>query len=356
MQPPPEQWRPSVSDCPVQATHVDAALAKIACAKLGYFQDKWTEQLMRNSRPYNRSPLIHRGYYSRVAAIRSSITRFLDECPEGAGAQIVDLGAGLDATYFWLRDNPELWRDDLTFFEVDFPEILGKKAAAILKHPGLWPLMDANSQEELTSSEMGSPALRAIRTKHLRHVSADMRMVQELDNSIKAAGIRPDVPTIFVSECVLVYMQALQGDAIIDWAAKLVPDAPSSFVLYEQFNPNDPFGKVMIDNLMKRGCPLLSIHEYPTLESQRERFLQRGWDRCLAVDMDQVYDKYLDVSDVERIQRLELLDEFEEWHLIQKHYFLSIATRTPGESDAGRAWVHDTPILAGVGPAGVPAS
>merc|ERR1712190_87377 len=109
---------------------------------------------------------------------------------------------------------------------------------------------------------------------------------------------------------------------------------PSAIVVYEQTKPNDPFGKVMVENLMKRGCPLLSIHEYPTLDAQRERYQSRGWERCTLADMDEIYNKYLDQKDVERIQRLELLDEFEEWHLIQGHYFLLIATRAPATPSA----------------------
>ena len=33
--------------------------------------------------------------------------------------------------------------------------------------------------------------------------------------------------------------------------------------------------------------------------------------------MNVVYSRLLDQSEVERIQKLELMDEFEEWHLIQ---------------------------------------
>jgi len=85
MQPPPE-WRPTVStDDTVQATHVDAALAKASCARLGYFEDRWTEQLIRNTRPMPRAPLIHRGYYSRVKAMRAGLLQFLDLCPAGGG-------------------------------------------------------------------------------------------------------------------------------------------------------------------------------------------------------------------------------------------------------------------------------
>ena len=36
----------------------------------------------------------------------------------------VNLGAGFDTLYFWLREDAGRWRDDLFYFEVDFPEVL----------------------------------------------------------------------------------------------------------------------------------------------------------------------------------------------------------------------------------------
>jgi len=344
MQPPGEGWRASSvpTDDAVQVTHVDAALAKASCAQLGYFEDRWTEQLIRNTRPTPRSPLIHRGYYSRVMAIRNRVTRFLQLCPRGRGVQIVNLGAGFDTLYFWLREDPARWRDDLTYFEVDFPEVQSKKLSAVLKRQNLWPLLDASCQEELIGTELGAAGTRELRTPHCRFVSADMRIGGELSSAVSNAGLRDDVPTLFIAECVLVYMQALHGDSIIEWAASAVSKAPAAMVVYEQTNPNDPFGKVMVDNLMQRGCPLLSIFEYPSLEAQRQRYLERGWEQCSLADMKEVYEKHLDRKDVERIHRLELLDEFEEWNLIQSHYFLLIATRAPPAEapEEGENWVH----------------
>jgi len=344
MQPPSMEYRPTVpTDDAVRCTHVDAALAKVSCAQLGYFEDRFTEMLSKSNRAPHRSPLIHRGYYSRVAAIRQAILRFMKECPADAGVQIVNLGAGLDTIYFWLRDSEERWRDDLVYFEVDFPEVLSRKASAIQKRQNLWPMLDATSAEELLGA-VGSSGIRELRTKHCRFVSTDMRINTELADAMTGAGLRGDVPTLFISECVLVYMQAMHGDNIISWAANAVPDAPSAMFVYEQCNPSDRFGKVMVENLMRRGCPLLSIHEYPTMESQNERYTQRGWDQCSLIDMNQVYSKYLDREDVARIQKIELMDEFEEWHLIQAHYFLLIATRVGSEKDASDdgagSWVH----------------
>lgn len=346
-----EPERTAPTDDAVQVTHVDAALAKISCARLGYFEDRWTELLIRNTRPHPRSPLIHRGYYSRVSAMRRTVVRFLERCPVDGGVQIVNLGAGMDTLYFWLRENPKHWRKDLVYFEVDFPEVLSKKLSAILKKQSLWPMLDAAAQEDLVSSELGPSGTRELRTPHCRFVSTDMRVAPELADAMVAAGLRRDVPTLFLAECVLVYMQAMHGDSIIQWASSAV-SAPSAIAVYEQFNPSDAFGKVMVENLMQRGCPLLSIFEYPTLELQRGRYQQRGFEQCWAANMNEVYSKHLDEKDIERIHRLEMMDEFEEWHLIQAHYFCLVATRSgsgaPGDDkemlpggEPDGSWIHE---------------
>ncbi|CAE7767057.1 LCMT1, partial [Symbiodinium pilosum] len=292
----------------MRCTHIDAAMAKASCAKLGYFQDNYTEQLIKQ-RSQCKSPLIHRGYWSRVEAIRKTVTQFLRRAPSGP-VQIVNLGAGFDTIYFWLREDSTRWRDDLVYFEVDFPEVLSKKISAISKRQGLWPLLDVASLEDLT--HRSSSGMKEIRTKHCRLIQADMRIVPEMNAAILDAGFRGDVPTLFMAECVLVYMQAMHGDGIIAWASSSVPSAPSAMVMYEQTNPHDRFGKVMVQNLAERGCPLLSVFDYPSMDAQKTRFLDRGWNCCSIADMNEIYSRHLDQKEVERIHKIELMDEFEE--------------------------------------------
>eukprot|EP00439_Symbiodinium_sp_Y106_P044201 s5276_g5.t1 len=304
---------PLPDDGAVQCTHIDAAMAKASCGKLGYFQDNYTEQLIKQ-RSQCKSPLIHRGYWSRVEAIRKTVLQFLQRAPSGP-VQIVNLGAGFDTIYFWLREDSSRWRDDLVYFEVDFPEVLSKKISAISKRQGLWPMLDVSALEDLT--RRSSSGMKEIRTRHFRLIQADMRIVPEMNAALLDAGFRGDVPTLFIAECVLVYMQAVHGDGIIAWAAASVPSAPSAMVMYEQTNPHDRFGKVMVRNLAERGCPLLSVFDYPSMDAQKSRYLERGWSCCTIADMNEIYSRHLDQKEVERIHKIELMDEFEEWHLIQ---------------------------------------
>ncbi|EER01021.1 leucine carboxyl methyltransferase, putative, partial [Perkinsus marinus ATCC 50983] len=62
---------------------------------------------------------------------------------------------------------------------------------------------------------------------------------------------------------------------------------------YEQCNPDDPFGRVMMENLKGRGCPLIGLGKYPTVQSQCERYESLGFPYCIVKDMLAVYDDTL---------------------------------------------------------------
>jgi len=55
------------------------------------------------------------------------------------------------------------------------------------------------------------------------------------------------LPTMFISECVMIYMEPTDSDAIVQWISKNIPTA--MIMAYEQILPNDSFGQMMIKNL-----------------------------------------------------------------------------------------------------------
>ena len=61
------------------------------------------------------------------------------------------------------------------------------------------------------------------------------------------------VPTLFLSECVLVYMAVKDSSQLIAWAASRWERA--AFVIYEQIRPHDAFGRVMMQNLKVNTGP-----------------------------------------------------------------------------------------------------
>ena len=50
------------------------------------------------------------------------------------------------------------------------------------------------------------------------------------------------------------------------------------------------------------------------------RYLSAGWQRASAKDLDDIYENELEAAELKRVAKLELFDEFEEWHMISQHY------------------------------------
>ena len=63
------------------------------------------------------------------------------------------------------------------------------------------------------------------------------------------------LPTLFVSECVLVYVEATASNNLLKWIAQSF--ASCAVVVYEQILPNDAFGLMMKKNLAVRGEPFV---------------------------------------------------------------------------------------------------
>ena len=315
----------------MQLTADDAALSKASSANLGYYEDDFILALLgrdevSGKKAPRRSPLINRGYYSRVAAMDTVIDRF--EKFFGEDRQIVSLGSGSDTTYFRLLKRQ---RAPKLYVELDLPDVATRKAAAIKSCHAtrdLAPFADATPSAD-THMLLTAPgyALGAV----------DLRDVPAVARTLVAAGVDFSKPTLLIAECVFVYVKPEKSRAILTWLATNFTTAV--YAAYEQIRPEDAFGRTMVLNMRSRGCTLLSIHEYPTIASQEERLTSLcGWRWARALDMNDVYYKFLDKGDLARVEKLEIFDEFEEWHIMQAHYCLLVgATAVDEEATAAIA-------------------
>lgn len=100
-------------------------------------------------------------------------------------------------------------------------------------------------------------------------IGTDLRHISELSNKLIQAEVDFNIPTLFLAECVLVYIDSNAASALIKWLAQKFSN--SLFVNYEQVNMRDKFGQVMLSNLRCRGCLLSGVDDCESLETQQRR-------------------------------------------------------------------------------------
>ncbi|XP_037645894.1 tRNA wybutosine-synthesizing protein 4 [Sebastes umbrosus] len=300
-------------DTSVQGTNDSSTVSKVSAAAQGYFHDVFLQHFV--CKVARRAPLINRGYYVRWRAVDHCVRRFLhitENCPK---RQIVSLGAGFDSAYFRLHADEAL--DRAVVFEVDFPDVARRKAALINSNVTLRGMLDPNS------SSLSGPVY--VSSGQYRLLGVDVREESQFEEALGAAGLDWAAPTLILSEVVLTYMETQWSDAVISWAAKLLPQ--SLFVMYEQIHPFDPFGRIMQDHFLKLNSTLHALRQYPDTAAQRHRFLDKGWEQCVCLDLNDFYLGLVPEEERCRGESLEPFDEYEEWHQKCSHYFILTASR-----------------------------
>lgn len=266
----------------------------------GYFKDSFVHHFVswRSEAERIRSlpPVINRGYYARHVILKSLVLQFLREYT--TAVQVVVLGCGFDTLYFQLKEAGLLGSHVTTYVECDFPDVIQRKKN----------ILDSNA---ITKHSMDDV---------YRMVGVDLRKVDlVMDTLINTVGIDKNLPTLFLAECVLVYMETAYSNEIL----RNISFPESMVVVYEQVNPHDAFGKQMMLNLQARGCPLRGIMD--SLEAHKERMLSCGWQHVSSETMLTLFNTCIPREEVERINCIEMLDEEEEWNLLLRHYCITWA-------------------------------
>ncbi|KAG9267668.1 leucine carboxyl methyltransferase 1 isoform X1 [Astyanax mexicanus] len=301
------------ADEAVRATCDDASTCKRFATSKGYWTDPYIQYFVRQTGE-RKAPEINRGYYARVHGVNHLLDAFLKKTQ--CDCQVVNFGAGLDTTFWRLKTENTLPKK---YFEVDFPMIVARKIHHIKTKPPLSkPLIETHSADSLLLDG------HSLDSDRYCIIGADLRDISSLEDKLRKFQINTELPTLFMSECVLVYMTPEQSSKLVHWAADTFHTA--MFINYEQVNMGDRFGQIMIENLQRRQCNLAGVDVCQSLDSQKERFLSTGWESVNALDMMGVY-SLLPQDDISRIERLEFLDEKELLHQLLQHYSICWAVK-----------------------------
>lgn len=131
--------------------------------------------------------------------------------------------------------------------------------------------------------------------------------------------LEKEAPTLIISECCLIYLSPEAADNALSYFSHQLANAPLAMAIYEPFRPNDPFGQTMIRNLLTRGIVLKTIEKYADLEKQKERLKILGME-ARARDCEEIWRLWVSREEKERVDKLEWMDEVEEFVLLVKHY------------------------------------
>ncbi|CAF4084752.1 unnamed protein product, partial [Rotaria magnacalcarata] len=305
--------RKARNDVAVQGTNDSSILSKVSMAKLGYFDDLFLREFV--DKDVRRSPSINRGYYIRMKALEYALNMFYSTYDQKA-VQIVNLGAGFDATWFRLDDDR---KQRTHFIDIDFPEVMQRKLALIEVRSRL--------KEQFESMHTFSSLENfAVTNEKYSLIGVDMRDSLTLNTLLQSVKVDETKPTLLISEVVLTYMGRSSCNRVIQWILDFFQEC--ILTTYEQVLPEDGFGQVMVAHFAKLGSPLKCIHQYPTSESQVQRYTHLGFDFSVCVNMHNFYRNYLSTDEHNRIDALEPFDEIEEWQSKCAHYILLFGLRT----------------------------
>ncbi|XP_043945339.1 leucine carboxyl methyltransferase 1 isoform X2 [Protopterus annectens] len=302
-----------ISDEAVRSTCDDASICKRFASSIGYWKDPYIQYFVRQTGE-RKAPEINRGYYGRVKGVNHLLDSFLKQTK--CNCQVINLGAGLDTTFWRLKDEELLPRK---YFEVDFPMVVSRKTLCIkTRAPLLKPIIETHSSDSILIDSHGLDSDR------YSVIGADLRDLPVLEEKLKKCNLDTQLPVVLLAECVLVYMAPERSANLVRWAADTFQTA--MFINYEQVNMADRFGQIMVENLQRRQCTLAGVEVCRSLETQKDRFLLNGWENASAVDMMSVYNS-LPRDDVSRIEKLEFLDEKELLQQLLQHYCICWATK-----------------------------
>jgi [phosphatase 2A protein]-leucine-carboxy methyltransferase len=267
------------------------------------------------------------GTYTRTTALDRLVSSFVSG-NAGRECQIISLGAGTDTRCFRLFSSKE--PTGLIYHEIDFPSVTAKKAQlarAVPKLRAIIPVEESSEGKTWGNQQLPNGCQYWCHGRDLRELSQPDAKTLE--------GLRTDIPTLLISECCLCYLEVPDTKEVIRHFTDRIPSI--AIILYEPIKPDDPFGKQMVSNLAARRIRMPTLDVYKSEEQQEARLKEAGFDQVKKKPVEDIWKRWISEDEKERVDRLEGLDEVEEWNLLAGHYIVAWGWR--GDGFAG--WEND---------------
>ena len=150
----------------------------------------------------------------------------------------MSLGCGYDSTFFWLNNPEQL----ASYIEIDFKDVVQRKSKIILAHEEMAKMVAEDLQTG--DSHMFSKVYKLL--------AQDVRD-EELIKAQLEGQVDFSLPTLVITECLLIYMKKADSQGILEWVRDIFTGDLST-INFEMINPDDKFGQMMVENLENRGC------------------------------------------------------------------------------------------------------
>lgn len=332
------------ADEKAQYSSRDSLACKVSAVAHGYFEDQYIARVglqlrskygLQDTR--KRSPLIHRGYLARHDIFKRAILCFIARTAAHPRRQIIHIGCGFDTISLLPYHHGH---EKCHTYEVDFEEVVSGKAEIFRSDASIASLLQRRSgnaaASDSSSSSKGQEKQSTTGSKNdtvgpITFFGQDLRDVDALRGNLMDPqfGFDLNAPTLILSECVLVYMEQEYVHSLCSELHAMLR-GEALWVTYDMINPDDMFGQKMRSNLESMGFNVPGLLEYPDLHAQQQRFLNAGWPESTAMNMQDYYTNCISAEQKAQLQRIEMLDEVEEFNILMAHYSLTIAYRSGG--------------------------
>ncbi|BAM42402.1 leucine carboxyl methyltransferase [Theileria orientalis strain Shintoku] len=254
----------------------------------GYYKDDFIKLF---TSPYQSLQAIDLWAYLRITTLRKLVHEFM-ETFKGEKVQFVDLGSGLSTFSLYLLHTYE----NVVCFDMDFIHHMRHKAQ----------LIHSSNRFSHLNYKLVDGLLVSDTYKMVHMDFENLEEVYKLEDH----GVSRDLPTFFLSEFCLTYVENDKSDKVIEFLAGF-SNRPSAYAFLDYVGSWTKFGKWYSDLFEKFGAEFKSFRKYDTIEKHVRRHKELGWDYTMVNQMTFTYNEIL--TDEER-RRVVNLDNFKDFH------------------------------------------